>query len=88
MSADSPPIKHVGHYSDEDAYNADTEKTDRRKIKIACPGCGNLGAPLCSSKTKKVGLSRHGFDDCIDRHALYETQCRCGKKYRFTVVSG
>lgn len=80
-------LPHAGHFHDNDAYNCETEKLDKRKVKVGCPECKRKGAPLCSSKTTRIRGSRHGFDDWGDYHTLFETECRCGQKYRFTVVS-
>lgn len=38
----------AGSYSDEDAYNCDTDKYDKRKIRVACPKCGNESSPCAA----------------------------------------
>lgn len=78
---------HVGHINDDVAYNGETDKVDCRKIKVKCPGCERVGAPLCSSKTESDGGGFVGCPEMEDYHAHYKTQCRCGQRYRFTVVA-
>lgn len=84
---DPNTMPHAGFISDEDSYNPDSDKVDKRKIKIDCPNCQRLSAPLCSNKTTLLHNSNVGME-WDEYHATYTTQCRCGQHYRFTVTSG
>ena len=82
----SSELPHAGFVDDEIAFNADTEKTDIRKIKIKCPKCGRLSSPLCSKKTTLLSTQNvgHEYDSY---HSAFKTRCRCGQQYKFTVTS-
>lgn len=75
----------AGSYSDEDAYNCDTDKYDKRKIRVACPKCGNESSPLCSSKTRQTDSGwRWVGCDHKEPYARFETTCsKCKSVYRF-----
>ena len=80
-------VPHAGFISDESAWNPESDKIDKRKLKIICPSCERLSAPLCSNKTDLLHNSKVGID-WDEYHAIYKTQCRCGQHYRFAVISG
>lgn len=84
----SDTLLHAGDYSDEDAWNCNTDKYDRRKIKIVCPHCKRTSAPLCSSFTKVVdGGWRWVGCDHKEPFSHHKTKCKCGEKYSFTVYT-
>lgn len=79
-------LKHAGNYSDSNAYNPETEKVDNRKIKVTCPHCKKTSAALCSPKTELV--DKGTFWACADwkeAYAKYQSECKCGKSYTFSV---
>jgi hypothetical protein len=75
---------HVAQYSDEDAYNDETDRYDLRKVKVACPGCKRVFAALCSPHTETTS-SGWRWVGCDHREPFvsYRTKCRCGRKFRF-----
>lgn len=76
----------AGDYSDEDAYNGDTDKYDKRKVVVTCPCCQGTSSPLCSPHTKLTseGLRWVGCDH-KEPYAAFRARCRrCRKEYRFT----
>lgn len=79
----------AGSHDDEDAFNCDTDRYDRRKIRVSCPHCKRVGSPLCSPKTiqYKSGWRWVGCDH-KEPYSSHVTQCRCGGKYRFDVFIG
>lgn len=79
---------HGAHYSDEDAYNDDTDGYDRRKIKVGCPGCGRYFAALCSPHTQNIGGGwRWVGCDHRQPESDFKTRCRCGREFQFTVYT-
>lgn len=79
----------AGNYNNEVAYNCDTEKYDWRKLKVICPNCENVSAPLCSKATKLIesGWRWVGCDH-KEPYARHESECRsCHEKYRFDVYT-
>jgi len=81
-------VLHAGDYDDEQAWNGYTDKVDPRKIKVECPGCKRIGAPLCSTKTRIVdqGMRWVGCDH-REPYGTWETTCRCGQRYTFTTYT-
>lgn len=75
--------------SDEDAINFDTDKYDRRKVKVFCPYCNGKSAPLCSSKTNQIdGGWRWVGCDHKEPYATFKTVCKhCKKEFMFTVYT-
>lgn len=81
-------MPHAGDYSDEDAFNLDTEKFDNRKIKVECPGCGALFAPLCSRLTVPIqGGMRWVGCDHREPYETWLTRHRCGQEFTFTTYT-
>lgn len=76
----------AGDYDDEDAYNGDTDKYDRRKVRVTCPCCQNVASPLCSTKTQQTSNGwRWVGCDHKEPYCNYRATCRkCRKEYRFT----
>lgn len=76
----------AGSYDDEEAYNFDTGKFDKRKIRVTCPKCENVSSPLCSKKTKQLDSGwRWVGCDHKEPYTRFETECRkCKAKYRFS----
>ena len=78
----------AGSIDDEYAYNIDTEKYDRRAIRVKCPGCGRIGSPLCSHKTERLrGEWRWVGLDHKQPEVDFRTTCRCGQTYTFTTYT-
>jgi hypothetical protein len=81
-------IKHAGRYSDEGAYNCNTDKLDWRKIKVECPYCRKASAPMLSKKTRLEG---RGWEWVGDSHqepyGEYRTTCSCGESYGFRLFT-
>lgn len=82
-------MKHAGDYSDEDAYNCDTDKLNYRKLKIICPNCKHKCAALLSPHTKKIDSGwRWVGCDHKEPFMKMESLCRiCREKYTFTVYT-
>jgi|GEM_PF-4772988 len=73
-------------YDTEHCWNPDTDKMDKRKLKVKCPHCERLFAALCSQKTKLVD---HGMQWCGEDYEGYSqfiTTCSCKKEFKFTTV--
>lgn len=79
----------AGSHDDEEAMNSDTDKYDKRKIRVTCPHCLRVGSPLCSHKTVMFD-SGWRWVDCSHKepYSKHVTMCRCGGKYRFDVYTG
>lgn len=78
-------LKHAGNYSDSNAYNPETEKMDKRKIKVTCPHCKKISAALCSPKTELVDKGTFWvYSDGKEDYSKYQTECKCGKSYTFS----
>ena len=87
MIIDKQNRRSAGDYSDEDAYNCETDNYDLRKIKIICPHCGRKFAALCSKLTKLIhsGMRWVGCDH-KEPYGCYETKCtKCKNDMHFTV---
>lgn len=79
-----PPLE-GGEINEEDAWNGDTDRFDKRKMKIECPACREMRAPLCSPKTRPTdGGMRWVGDDHREPYTQFETTCACGARYWFT----
>jgi hypothetical protein len=83
------PLADAGSYSDEDAFNCDTDKFDKRKVKVVCPHCHNVSAPLASYKTTELNSGwRWCGCDHKEPFTTFKAKCRkCHKHYRFTVYT-
>lgn len=81
--------RHSGDYSDEDAVNCETDKFDKRKIKVICPYCHRQFAPLLSKFTKSIdGGWRWVFCSHKEPWTKFETTCRkCQNKMTFTLYT-
>ena len=75
----------AGEVDDEEAWNSDTDRFDRRKIKIECPHCHEEFAPLCSPATEMTesGWRWHGCDHREPYGQYRTTHRRCGGKLWF-----
>lgn len=80
---------HAGDFDDEDCFNPETDGFDRRKMKIGCPACGRVGAPLCSPRTVvyDAGWRWVGCDH-REPYASHRTVCpKCKITYTFTTFT-
>lgn len=79
----------AGSYSDEDAFNCETDKFDKRKVKVVCPHCHNVSSPLASKKTVELSSGwRWCGCDHKEPFATFKAKCRkCRNWYRFTVYT-
>jgi|APSaa5957512622_1039677.scaffolds.fasta_scaffold00181_17 hypothetical protein len=78
-----------GKFDDEDAFNVDTDRYDKRKVKIICPGCDRVFAALCSPLTEHL-QSEWRWQGCEYKQpeADFVTRCgKCGTRFRFTVYT-
>jgi hypothetical protein len=80
---------HAGDFNDEEAHNGDTDKYDVRKVKVPCPHCGNIAAPLRSPNTERTdGGWRWVGDSHMEPYTSFKSQCRkCKRPYVFTVYT-
>lgn len=70
-----------------DAWNFDTDKVDKRKIKIECPSCKRKFAALCSKSTTDNGHSNVGCPDYDDWASRHKTVCgKCKHEFEFMVA--
>ena len=81
----TPGTPHAGDYSEEDAFNFDTDKFDRRKILVGCPTCKRRSAFLCSPLTvvEHQGWRWVGCDH-KEPFTNFRNKCRCGQALTFT----
>ncbi len=79
----------AGDYDDEDAVNFDTDRYDKRKIRVTCPCCHNVASPLCSKNTTTTSSGwRWVGCDHREPYSNHRTKCRkCRKEYRFTIYT-
>lgn len=83
-------LPNAGDLSDEDAYNDETDRYVRHRIKVNCPQCGRLNSPLCSPSTiRQAGGWRWVGLDHREPYVEYRTRCGsgCGAEYRFTTYT-
>lgn len=82
----------AGGWSDEELLNFDTEKYDRRKLRLECPSCGRPIAPLCSPSLEHVdaGWRWVGLDH-QEPWSQYIARCPrskgCGAWFRFLLYT-
>jgi hypothetical protein len=83
----SGAVPSAGTYDDEHAYNIDTDKYDKRKVKVKCPKCCHVASPLCSSKTVQTDSGwRWVGDSHREPFASFKTVCKaCKSPYTFSV---
>ena len=87
-STPSNGTPHAGDYSTEDATNYDTEKFDRRKIRVVCPTCKRKSALLCSPLTTEIHSDwRWVGCDHKEPYTIFRSKCRCGQNLEFTIYT-
>jgi len=74
-----------GEVNIEDFFGEESDKLDRRKVKVKCPACRRTRAPLCSPKTTESdgGMRWVGLDH-REPYQRYRTVCACRARYYFT----
>lgn len=82
-------VPHAGDFSDEDAYNFDTDGFDRRVIRVSCPHCQREFAPLCSRLTVEIdGGWRWVGCDHREPYTTWRTRCgACRCEFTFTTYT-
>jgi hypothetical protein len=79
--------EHAGTFDMDDAFDPETMRNDKRKVKFKCPFCNCEQSPLVKERTKKIKeyYKWVGFSH-KEPYFDFETICEnCSEKFTFSI---